>query len=154
VRPEWREAGARVSTLTHQALRKVIEDMLTTAFEICWQSLPTALMMWDRAIEKLAEKGITDPTNEQILETLEELADEIDLNASLASAPRPVRLAVLSALSLGKRFWKPEYAEKFTYEKLLEYARKHEPQVYEYMRKYPRLSRKIIEWVRACLMKS
>ena len=154
-RESWRKAGERVAELRKKAIEEAAIGVVEEVVEQLIKFLPLSVLMWDRAIDRLAEKGIVDPTDDDILEVMEELADEINVYESFKSAPKSVKSAICVAMKIAKRLGKREWFERLTYEEVLKRAKKRGMnELTEYLVKYPRLCEKLIDWVRECLMMS
>jgi len=110
--------------------------------------LPTAAASWPELLDRLAAKGVLDPTDDDILRAAEELADRLDVEGALESAPEPARAAVVAALTIAKRLGRPEWWERLSLEEAVRLAKKHAPEVAGLMVKYPRLTVRILGWLK------
>lgn len=150
----WRESARRVAEVSRGALERALAAAVLDLLEVALHYLPYAVAQWPEALELLAERCGGDPTDEDVLAVLDELADKVDLSASLSKAPLPLRYAVGSVIAAARRMWGRDRLERLTYEYALELAeREGAAQLAELMRKYPRLARRVIGWLRECLLK-
>jgi len=117
----------------------------------------TAISCWGEGLKMLASRG-SEPDADAVLELLEEHADSIDVSRSIGSecgaSVKSVAIAMLEAvIGIAKRVAPRELVEKLTYENALAQAEKRGlAEVLSYLKKYPKLSRKVIDWVRAKLL--
>jgi len=145
---EWRRAAERVSRARDSALEELALEALRQALEL----LPTLAAGSDSLVEKLAEKGLADPAPEDILAAAEELADRFDVEEALARAPPPLRALVELGLALASASLDGRALQKLTPEGVREYAaRRGNPELLGYLERYPRLSAKVIGWLRVRL---
>jgi hypothetical protein len=156
-----REAAERVSSYSRSVLEEVavtlINRFLGTLLEIFALE---AASKWDEVAVKLLDRGFADPSRastDDILAVLEEIHDKVDFDDSLKNAdPLTKNIAVGiigTACTLAHRFASRELIDKFTYEKVLEQARKRGlSNIEKYLTTYPNLSRKLIDWLRRKLV--
>ena len=156
LREEHREAAKRVA----DASRQVLEDIalwLTNSFisKLLDVVAYTSASMWGEVQQKLAEKGIDDPSTDDILSVLEEMSNLVDFDKSIeyakqaGTAGRVAEAMLGIAVNVAKKFASRELVNKFTYEKVLEQASKRNlDNVVSYLTRYPKLTRKLIDWLR------
>jgi hypothetical protein len=156
LREEHREAAKRVADTSKQ----VLEDIalwLTNSFLSKFLDVVayTSASMWSEVQQKLADRGIEDPSTDDILSVLEEMSDLVDFDKSIEYAKQAglvgrVAEAMLGiSVSIANRFASRELVQKFTYEKVLEQASKRNlDNVVSYLTRYPKLTRKLIDWLR------
>jgi hypothetical protein len=152
-----REAARRVASTARSVLEEAVVDAVNYFIRDLLEYLAyVATYSWDEAQRLLAERGL-DPDTDAILSVLEELADRIDLDSALSSADPNTRRLVGGVLALvfglAKRFAPREWIEKLTYENALRKARERGvDEVVKYLDKYPKLSSRIIDWIRSKLL--
>lgn len=156
-----KEAAERVSSYSRSVLEEVavtmINRFLGTLLEIFALE---AASKWDEVAIRLLDRGVSDPSRastDDILSILEEIHDKVDFDESLKNAdPLTKNIAVGiigTACTLVRRFASRELIDKFTYEKVLEQARKRGlVNIEKYLATYPNLSRKLIDWLRRKLV--
>jgi len=150
VRQEWREAAQRAKDTRDKALG--LEDIALEALKQTLDVLPALALNNDKLVDKLAQKKKLDPSTDDILEAAEELADSFDPESTLSYAPAPLRAVIEGAFVIASMSLTREKLEKLTYQKILEYAvKKDNKELVHYLEKYPRLSEKVILWVRSRL---
>jgi len=161
VLPESHRAAAkRVAEASKSALEDIAVWIVNSFIDKMLDVVAyTSAMMWSDVQQKLVEKGLTDPTTDDILAILEEMADRVDFDESLKYAEQAgaVGTAVETILQIGisaaKRFASKELIQKFTYEKVLEQAKKRGMEkVVDYLTRYPKLSRRLIDWLRSKML--
>jgi hypothetical protein len=155
-----REAASRVASLTRKLLEDVVLDVVNVFFSQVLDAVAyTAIMCWDEGLRILAERGLEDPDTETILKILEENADRFNMYESLGSScgedtKKTVNVILTVAFGVAKKFTPKELIEKFTYENVLKQAEKRGLQeVLHYLKNYPKLCTKIIDWIRDELLK-
>jgi hypothetical protein len=157
LRESDREAARRVASTAKSALEEAVIEVVNSFLKDLLEYLAyVAVSNWDEAQRIIAERGL-DPDAETVLGVLEELADRVDFDSSLSSADPNTRRVVNGVLAvvfgLAKRFAPREWVEKFTYENALRKARERGVEdVVKYLEKYPKLSSKLIEWIRSKLL--
>lgn len=155
-----RAAAKRVAEASKSALEDIAVWIVNSFIDKMLDVVAyTSAMMWSDVQQKLVEKGLTDPTTDDILAILEEMADRVDFDESLKYAEQAgaVGTAVETILQIGisaaKRFASKELIQKFTYEKVLEQAKKRGMEkVVDYLTRYPKLSRRLIDWLRSKML--
>jgi hypothetical protein len=152
VREEWREAAARVKETRDRALGAA--DIALEVLRQAIQALPALAVDCDALVEKLAERGVTDPTPDDVLSAAEELADRFDPELALRAAPPAIRAAIEFALALASMGATRDKLERLTYRGVRDYAlEKRNLELLRYLDAYPRLSEKVILWARSRLEK-
>ena len=157
LRESDREAARRVASTAKSALEEAVVEVVNSFLKDLLEYLAyVAVSNWDEAQRIIAERGL-DPDVETVLGVLEELADRADFDSSLSSVDPNTRRVINSVLAvvfgLAKRFAPREWVEKFTYENALRKARERGVEdVVKYLEKYPKLSSKLIDWVRSKLL--
>jgi hypothetical protein len=157
LRESDREAARRVASAARSVLEEAVVEAVNYFIRDLLEYLAyVAAYSWEDAQRLLAERGL-DPDTDTVLSVLEELADRVDFDSALSSAdPNTRRLVggVLAlAFGLAKRFAPREWIEKFTYENALRKARERGvDEVVKYLEKYPKLSRRLIDWIRSKLL--
>jgi hypothetical protein len=151
------EAARRVASTAKSALEEVVVEVVNSFLKDLLEYLAyVAVSNWDEAQRIIAERGL-DPDSETVLGVLEELADRVDFDSSLSSVDPNTRRVVNSVMAvvfgLARRFAHREWVEKFTYENALRKARERGLEdVVKYLEKYPKLSSRLIDWVRSKLL--
>ena len=141
----------RVADLVRASASKALNSILERTLDTLLGMLPLAADT-DAVAEELARRGILNPTDEDILDVLDSMADTIDLDAAYRRAPMGVRALIDGAFIAVKRLAKPEWVERLTYEEALRVARERGKQrLAAMLERWPNLSRKVIDWVRAKL---
>jgi glutamate racemase len=115
---------------------------------------------WDEVAVRLLDRGVSDlskASTDDILAVLEEIHDKVDFDESLKNADpltKNIAVGILgTAYTLVRRFASRDLVEKFTYEKVLEQARKRGMEnVERYLVSYPNLTKKLIDWLRCKLV--
>jgi hypothetical protein len=157
LRESDREAARRVASAARSILEEVVVEAVNYFIRDLLEYLAyVAACNWDEAQRLLAERG-PDPDTEAILGVLEELADRVDFDSALSSADENTRRVVTGVLSLAlglaRRFAPREWIERFTYSNVLAKARERGlDEVVKYLEKYPRLSSRLIDWLRSKLL--
>ena len=148
-----REAAERVARSSKKVYEDVILSIIEDVLEYVLKYISYTVALWPEILDRLIDKGLVDPTEEDILETIEELADLVNVENSFNSAPEPVQTIVLGGILAARRIGRRDWFEKMSYEKVLEQARKRNLRKIEhYLVKYPKLSAKIIDWLREKLL--
>jgi len=131
-------------------LEKAILDVVGEVLNQAVKVVASTMILDPVVLDKLAEKGITDPDDDVVLDVVEEVyGDSVDVEAAFNNAPQHIQVAVLSVIALARRLGKREWFGKLTYENVLEVVRrKGLRDIEEFLIRYPRLSRKVIEWLR------
>jgi hypothetical protein len=160
LREEHREAAKRVADTSRQVLEDTVlwltNSFLTKLLDVVAY---TSASMWSEVQQKLAERGLEDPSTDDILSVLEEMSDLVDFDKSIEYAKQAgivgrVAEAMLGiAVSIAKKFASRELINKFTYDKVLEQASKRNlDNVVSYLTRYPKLTRKLIDWLRGKIL--
>jgi hypothetical protein len=155
-----REVAKRVAESSRSALEDIAVWLVNSFIDKLLDIVAyTSAMAWSDVQQKLIEKGLTDPTADDILAVLEDMADRVDFDEALKYAEHAgaVGAAIETILHIGisaaKRFASRDLIQRFTYEKVLEQARKRGMEkVVEYLTRYPKLSRKLIDWLRSKML--
>jgi hypothetical protein len=157
IRESDREAARRVASTAKSALEEAVVEVVNTFLKDLLEYLAyVAVSNWDEAQRVIVERGI-DPDAEAVLGVLEELADRVDFDSALSSADPNTKRVVNNVLAvvfgLARRFAPREWIEKFTYENALRKAQERGiVDVVKYLEKYPKLSSRLIDWVRSKLL--
>jgi len=149
---DYRDIANRITSMSKNVLEDVVVDLVDNFMSNFIEYFAyTVASNWDEVQYKLLEKRL-EPTTENILSVLEELSDKIDVGASLESADDNTKRVVGGMLSLGitlARRIRRDWLEKLTYENVVKQAEKRNmTELLNYLRKYPKLTSKIIDWVR------
>jgi len=144
------EAGKRVAESSKKILEKVVIDVVGEVLNQALKIAASTMILDPMVLNKLAEKGITDPDDELVMDVIEEVyGDNVNIDESFNNAPQHLQITVNSIIVLARRLGKKEWFEKLTYENVLEQARKRKlDDIVRFMTRYPKLSRKVIEWLR------
>jgi hypothetical protein len=148
-----RNAAERVSSLSKKLIEEVALDMINMFMSDTIEYLAYSIALnCDEVQTALVERGL-DPTPDNILAIVEEFADKVDVESALKSADENARKIIDNMLSIGigvaRRFAKKEWIEKFTYDNVLKQAEKRNiTKLLEYLKRYPKLSSKIIDYIR------
>jgi hypothetical protein len=144
--------------------RRVIEEVVVETVDTFMKDMLeyiayTVAMSWDEVQRRLVELGVDDPSTEQILAILEELADRIDIDESIKHADENTRRVVSGLLTIGlglaKRFAPRDWIERFTYDNVVKQAEKRNMQdLLHYLKSYPKLCTKMIDWLRSKVAES
>ena len=141
----------RVAGLVRGAAERALDEILERTLDTLLSMLPLAADT-DAVAEVLARRGILEPTDEDVLDAIDALADTIDIDMAYRKAPLGVRALIDGAFIAVKRLAKPEWIQRLTYEEALRVAREKGKERLAYMlERWPNLSKKVIEWVRARL---
>jgi len=157
LRESDREAARRVASTARSVLEEAVVEAVNYFIRDLLEYLAyVAVYSWDEAQRLLVERNL-DPDTEAILGVLEELADRVDFDSALSNADENTRRAVRGVLSLAlglaRRFAPREWIERLTYNNVLAKARERElNEVVKYLEKYPRLSSRLIDWLRSKLL--
>jgi hypothetical protein len=149
---DYRDIANRVTSMSKNVLEDVVVDLANNFINNFIEYFAyTVASNWDEVQYRLLEKRL-EPTADNILSVLEELSDKIDVGASIENADDNTKRIVGGMLSLGialaKRI-RRDWLEKLTYENVVKQAEKRNmTELLNYLRKYPRLTSKIIDWVR------
>ncbi|MEM3943853.1 MAG: hypothetical protein QXJ59_07185 [Thermofilaceae archaeon] len=140
------------------AREALVEELAGIALTLAGQ-LGNLLLGWlascngglcDEVLEELARRGCTDPALDDVLSILEERSERVDFGAALSAAPAAVQALVASGLIIARRLGGGRV--ELSRERLVEYARKRGvEEVAQLLEKYPRLSGRLVEWLRAAL---
>jgi hypothetical protein len=156
LREDHREAAKRVADNSKQALEEVALWLINSFIDNILDIVAyTSAEMWDEVGMRLSEKGLEDPSTDDILAVLEDMSDKVDFDKSIEYAKsaglagRVAETMLSIGIRIAKRFANRELIQKFTYDKVLEQAKKRNiDKVVNYLVKYPRLTRKMIDWLR------
>lgn len=146
-------AAERVFSLSKKLIEEVALDMINMLLGDTMEYLAYSVALnWADIQSALIERRL-DPTPENILAIVEEFADRVDIESALKSADENTRKIVDNMLSVGigvaRRFARKEWIEKFTYENVVKQAEKRNlVKLLEYLRRYPKLSSKLIDYLR------
>ena len=157
LRESDRKAARRVASTARSVLEEAVVEAVNYFIRDLLEYLAyVAVYSWDEAQRLLVERNL-DPDTEAILGVLEELADRVDFDSALSNADENTRRAVRGVLSLAlglaRRFAPREWIERLTYNNVLAKARERElNEVVKYLEKYPRLSSRLIDWLRSKLL--
>jgi hypothetical protein len=112
--------------------------------------LVATMMLDPRIIDELEKRGVTDPSDKDILEATEKIYGEtIDIDEAFKRVPPHLQALIGGLIVIAKRSLKKEWIEKITYENILELAEKRGLEnVAEFLKSYPIMSRRIIDWLR------
>lgn len=149
------EAAERVERKSREVYEDVVLGLLEDIMQYALIYISYTVATWPELLDKLIEKGLENPSEEDILETIEEMSSYINVDNSFKSAPEPLKTIIIGGLIAAKRIGKKEWFEKMSYEKVLELSRKRGlKKVEELLIKYPNTCRKIIDWMRSKLVDS
>lgn len=146
-------AAERVSSLSKKLIEEVAVDIVNMLLGDMMEYLAYSVALnWSDVQSILVERRL-DPTPENILAIVEELADRVDVESALKSADENTRKIIDNMLSVGigiaRRFAKREWIEKFTYENVVKQAEKRDlTKLLDYLKRYPKLSSKLIDYLR------
>ena len=131
-------------------LEKAVLDVVGEIMNHVVKIVASTMILDPVVLDRLVEKGITDPDDAAVLDIIEEVyGDSVDIESSFNNAPQHIQVAVLSVIALARRLGRREWFEKLTYENVLGAVRKRGLRdIEEFLVRYPRLSRKVIEWLR------
>jgi hypothetical protein len=143
--------------------RRILEEAVVGALDTFMKDLLeyivyTVALNWDEVQKKLLESGANpEPSTEQILMALEELADKVDVDEAIKHADENTRRVVSGLLTIGlglaRRFAPREWVEKLTYDNVVRQAEKRNMhELLHYLKSYPKLCTKIIDWLRSKVM--
>jgi len=149
-----------VDNIAQKAIEKTVYPLLNKLIKVTFDLVPAHAADSPWLARKLVEKGIFDPTTEQVLEILENEAETLDVNRALGyvssssggELPTPVKLILKGISALAGKVG-GEWVKQLTYENVLEYAKKHDKELYTYLVKYPRVCRTVIDWLKECIEK-
>jgi len=147
------KAAERVSSLSKKLIEEVAVDIVNMLLGDMMEYLAYSVALnWNEVQSMLVERKL-DPTPDNILALVEELADKVDIESALKSADENTRKMVDNMLAVGigvaRRFAKREWIEKFTYENVVKQVEKRNlTELLDYLRKYPKLSSKLIDYLR------
>jgi hypothetical protein len=147
------KAAERVSSLSKKLIEEVAVDIVNMLLGDMMEYLAYSVALnWNEVQSMLVERKL-DPTPDNILALVEELADKVDVESALKSADESTRKMVDNMLAVGigvaRRFAKREWIEKFTYENVVKQVEKRNlTELLNYLRKYPKLSSKLIDYLR------
>lgn len=151
-----REAAERVARASSKAIEKVILELVNDTLEHALRFVSYAAVVNPKIMDRLAE-ATEDPSDEDILAVVEELADEVarDIDAVIYGyTPKPLQLIVLGAIATARRLGKRSWFERLTYENILHEARMRGLENIErYLVRYPKLTTRIIDWLREKLLR-
>ena len=157
VRLELEAVARRLASFS----KRVVEDVVVDAINYFLSDLLDLLVYevalgWDEVIRWFARTG-AEPTRENLLAAVDELSDAVDIDRAIGSSGSPTSRVVLevvdSVAGLARRLLPRETLERLTYENVLEQARRRGmAEVVEYMTRYPRISRKVVDWLRSRLL--
>jgi hypothetical protein len=137
-----------VSRVSAKALEELAMEALRQALEL----LPLLAAESDALVDALAARGLTDPAPEDVLAVAEEMADRVDLDRALQRAPPPLRALVELCFSLASAGLGGEALEKLTPEGVRGYALESgNRELLSLLDRYPKLSARVIAWLRARL---
>ena len=148
-----KKAAERVSSLSKKLIEEVAVDIVNMLLGDMMEYLAYSVALnWNEVQSMLVERKL-DPTPDNILALVEELADKVDIESALKSADENTRKMVDNMLAVGigaaRRFAKREWIEKFTYENVVKQVEKRNlTELLNYLRKYPKLSSKLIDYLR------
>jgi len=150
-----------VDNIAQKAIEKTIYPLLNKLIKATFDLIPAHAADSPWLAKKLVEKGIFDPTTEQVLEILENEAESLDVDRALGyvssssggELPAPVKVILKGISALVGKIGSVGWVEQLTYENALEYAKKHDKELYAYLVKYPRVCKTVIEWLRKFLEK-
>jgi hypothetical protein len=157
LRKDHREAAERVASLSKKALEVIVVDIVNYFIKDLLEILAYAsASRWDEVQMRLIQKGVN-PDPESIISVLEEMHDKINFDEALAHADPNTKTIIGNligtVMALTKRFVPREYIEKFTYENVINQAEKRNlEEIKHYLTKYPNLTRKLIDWLRAKML--
>jgi len=158
-RAEYLQVTKRVDNIAQTAIEKTIYPLLNKLIRVTFDLVPAHAADSPWLAKKLVENGILDPTTEQVLEILENEAETLDVNRALGyvssssggELPAPVVLILKGISALVKKVGGVAWVEQLTYENALEYAKKHDKELYAYLIKYPRVCKTVINWLKEFL---
>ena len=154
-----------MDNIAQKAIEKTIYPLLNKLIKATFDLIPAHAADSPWLARKLVEKGIIDPKSpgftEQVLQILENEAETLDVDRALGyvssssggELPAPVELILRGISALVKKVGGAGWVEQLTYENALEYAKKHDRELYAYLVKYPRVCKTVIEWLRKFLEK-
>jgi KaiC/GvpD/RAD55 family RecA-like ATPase len=145
------KAAERVAEASKKALEAAALKALEAVMNFLAEWVATTMLLDDRVLDKLAEWGVEDPSPRDALRAVEEVyGDSVDIEEAYRHLPEKLRVVVDAAISLARRIAKREWIEKMTYENVLALAEKRGlEKLRETMQLCPRLSRKVIEWLKS-----
>ncbi len=148
---EWLEANKRVSNLSKKAMERMLVPLVNKAIMAVFELVPAHAADNPWLAMKLVEKGILDPTLDDVLWILEhEAEDELRVEEAIKTAPGAVTMLLKTFGHIINKI-KPEWLEKMTYEKCVVLAKKHNPELYRILTTYPKVSEVLIRWLRGFL---
>jgi len=156
-----REAAGRVASTAKRVIEEVVVGVLDTFMKDMLEYIAyTVAVNWDEVQRRLIESGVNpEPSTEQILTVLEELADKIDVDESIKHADDNTKRIVSGLLTIGlglaKRFAPRDWIERLTYDNVVKQAEKRNMQdLLYYLKNYPKLCTKIIDWLKSKVMET
>ena len=150
-----------MDNIAQKAIEKTVYPLLNKLIKVTFDLVPAHAADSPWLARKLVERGIFDPTTEQVLEILENEAESLDVNRALGyvssssggELPTPVRLILKGISALVGKVGGAGWVEQLTYENALEYAKKHDKELYAHLVKYPRVCKTVINWLKEFLEK-
>ena len=144
-------AAKRISDESKKALEMAILAVFPSLVKYLREAVANRLADDDKIVEYMVVHGVEDPSPDDFIDAAEAVYGdvEIDFDELYKEIPKPFRVAVDGLIAFAKKVLPAEKLEKLTYENVLEYAKKKSIEdVEKFMEKHPKLSRKIIEWLR------
>ncbi len=158
---EYAHIVGRIKEKTNELLKQQIMNFVSSALQKLIELTPSVAMHNEWLLDKLAERaemGLLEnpeaPTVNDILNILEAHHDELDIAEAfktLSKAETPVQVAVSGILGVAAQLAnkiKPEWIQQLSYETVLEKAEKYNLSILPFLRKYPNVARRLIEWMK------
>jgi len=151
------EAASRVANISKRVVEEIVVEIINTFLkELLEYVTYTAALNWDEVKKRLVERRLR-PDTPTLLSIMEELSDLVDFDESIKSADDTTRSIIEKiigiCIGLTRRFVPRDLIEKFTYENALAQAEKRGmSELLHYLKSYPNLCRRLIDWLRSKLV--